>query len=259
MKKKLFVCIVVVLFAAGLAGGQQGEITGSFELVYLSKWLSKGSSVWGQQGGFFESVNLNLWDSGFGTYVTHRHSTGNNHIKERYDYGVYYKDKMFEDSLYLMNYKLRWAYEHYPNIARNRYKTTNEWAFTFSWPKLFGKGLIPQYIAYYEYPAGSNYANHNDTGWVHQFGLGYDLSAAGFLPDVPEQTIHLTTSLSYRDNLGGKSKDNDWSHATFGASTKIRLAEDISLIPALYYQISMDDDVSSRDHLYTTMCMRYQF
>ena len=78
-------------------------------------------------------------------------------------------------------------------------------------------------------------------------------------PDVPEQKIHLIANLSYRDNLGGKAKDNDWSHVTLGASTKIELAEDISLIPGVYYQISMEDDVSTRDHLYTTVCMRYQF
>jgi len=224
MRKRLLGFVLVFSMSVGPAIAEPGEITGSFELIYLSKWLSKGSSVWGQQGGFFESINLNLWDSGFGTYVTHRHSTGDNHIKERYDYGVYYKDKMFEDSLYLTSYKLRWAYEHYPNIARNRYKTTNEWAFSFSWPRLFGNDLVPSYVAYYEYPAGSSYANHNETGWVHQFGLGYDIFVPGFLADVPEQKIHLTADMSYRDNLGGKSKDNDFSHITLGTSTKIALA-----------------------------------
>lgn len=257
--RKAVVILTALLCIGGTAVAGEDEITGSFELIYLSKWLSKGSSVWGQQGGFFEAINLNLWDTGFGTYVTHRHSTGNNHVKERYDYGVYYKNRLFEDTPYVTDYKLRWAYEHYPNIARNKFKTTNEWAFTFSWPKLFGNGLVPQYIAYYEYPAGSNYANHNDTGWVHQFGFGYDVAVPGLFADTPEHIVKLSASLSYRDNLGGKAKDNDWSHATLGISTKIDIADDVSLIPGLFYQISMEDDVSTRDHLYTTVCMRYQF
>jgi len=196
MNKTISAALIVLFMTAAFTHAEQGELSGSFELTYLSKWLSKGSSVWGEQGGFFESINLNLWETGFGTYVTHRHSTAGNSNKERYDYGVYYKNRVFEDTSYVTNYKLRWAYEHYPNIARNKFATTNEWAFSFSWPRLFGNDLVPSYVAYYEYPAGSNYANHNVTGWVHQFGLGYDLFVPGVLPDVPEQKIHLIANLS---------------------------------------------------------------
>ena len=88
---------------AAFTQAQQGELSGSFELTYLSKWLSKGSSVWGEQGGFFESINLNLWETGFGTYVTHRHSTAGNTNKERYDYGVYYKNRVFSFIKFTVN------------------------------------------------------------------------------------------------------------------------------------------------------------
>lgn len=257
--RKAVVILTALICTGGAAVAGDGEITGSFELIYLSKYVSKGRSEWGQQGGIYKAINLNLWDTGFGTYVINRHSTAANSNRERYDYGVYYRNKLFEDTPFVTNYKLRWAYEHYPNIARNKFKTTNEWAFTFSWPKLFDSGLVPKYIAYYEYPAGSGYANHDVTGWVHQFGLGYDMAVPGLFSDTSEHIVKLSASLSYRDGLGGKSKDSDWSHATFGASTKIDIAEDISLITGLYYQLSMEDDVSTRDHLYTTLGMRYQF
>ena len=260
MKKVVLLVLAALVSTTGLAYAQNGELSGSFEVIYLSKWLSKGGAVYGQQGGVFEALDLNLWDTGFGTYAIHRSATGaGNTNKERYDYGVYYKNKLFQGQSYVTDYKLRWAYEHYPNIARHKFKTTNEWKFSFSWPKLLDNGLVPQYAAYYEYPAGSGYANDDVTGWVHQFGFGYDMPVTEILPHMPEQNIHLSADISYRDGIGGKAKDSDWSHATFGASTKLKITEDISLIPAVFYQLSMDDSVSTRDHLYSTLCMRYQF
>jgi len=244
----------------GLLQAEEGKLGITFDLTYMSKWLSKGSESYGQQGALFETIDIDWFGTGFGSYVTHRSATSSGYVdKERIDYGVYYKGRLFGDGPYLTEYKLRWAYEHYPGLARNKANTTNEWSFAFSWPQILPAGLVPEYVAYYEYPAGSGYDHRDVTGWVHLFGLGYDLKVPGLLPQTAEQVLHLSADVSYRDNLGGKSKDNDWSHATFGVSTKFKITDNLSFVPAVYYQASMDDSVCKRDVTYCKLSMKYKF
>ena len=261
MRKGVFLILGVLLLSlAEAAGAENGKLGVTFDLTYMSKWMSKGSEAYGQQGGLFETIDIDWYGSGFGSYVTHRSATASGYVdKERFDYGVYYKGRLFEDGPYHTEYKLRWAYEHYPGLARNKANTTNEWNFAFSWPKVIPGGLVPTYVAYYEYPAGSGYRRHDVTGWVHLVGLGYDLAVPGFLPKTAEQVLHLSADISYRDNLGGKDKDNDWSHATFGVSTKLKINNNLSFVPGVYYQASMDDSVCKRDVTYCKLSMRYKF
>lgn len=250
----------MLLGSVGLAHAQEDKLGVTFDLTYMSKYMSKGAEGYGQQGALFKTIDLDLYGTGFGAYVTHRAATSSGYVdKERFDYGVYYNGHLFDDESYFMKYKLRWAYEHYPGLARNKANTTNEWCFGFSWPKLFPGGIIPKYVAYYEYPAGSGYKYRDRSGWVHLFGLGYDLAVPGFLPETTEQIFHLSADISYRDGLGGKTKDHDWSHMTFGASTKLKITKNLSFIPGLYHQVSMDDSVCKRDVTYCILSMKYEF
>ena len=152
-----------------------------------------------------------------------------------------------------MNYNISVGYEHYPGLARNKANTTFEWIFAFSWPKILPNGLVPSYIAHYEYPAGSNYDYSHITGWVHRFGLGYDLN----VPELPNP-LHLSSEVAYTDGLGGAA--HDWSYACFGLSTKFKLNDNLSFVPGVYHQISMDDSVSKRDDItYCILSMKYKF
>ena len=260
MKKGILLISVLLLSTTDLVQAEEGKLGVTFDLTYMSKWLSKGSESYGQQGALFETIDIDWFGTGFGSYVTHRSATSSGYVdKERIDYGVYYKGQLFEDKPYLMKYKVRWAYEHYPGLARNKANTTNEWNFAFSWPQIVPGGLVPRYVAYYEYPAGSGYERRDVTGWVHLFGLGYDLTLPGLLPETAEHVLHLSADVSYRDGLGGKTKDHDWSHATFGVSTKFDITDNLSFVPGVYYQASMDDSVCKRDVTYCKLSMRYKF
>ena len=260
MRKTILSILAVLSAPAALALADKDKLGVTLDLTYMSKYISKGSESYGQQGALFKTIDIDLYGTGFGTYVTHRSATSSGYVdKERFDYGVYYKATLFEDKPYLTKYGLRWAYEHYPGLARNMANTTNEWKFSFSWPKLLDSGLVPKYVAYYEYPAGSGYRRSDVTGWVHIFGFSYDWAAPGLSPRTEKQLLTLSADIAYTDGLGGKTRDHDWSYATFGVSTSFKIDGNLSFIPAVYHQLSMDDSVAKRDITYCSLSMRYKF
>jgi hypothetical protein len=256
MHRTKILLIVAILFSAtGFARAEENKLGVTLDYTYASKWMTKGKEGYGQQGGLFETIALDLWGTGFGTAVTHQQATASGYVnKERFNYDVYYSNSCFNDEAYETQYKIKWRYKHYPNLARN-VKNSQEWEFSFSWPKILPvDNLFPYYVAYYEYPAGSNYDNRDITGWVHLFGMGYDLSIA----ELPNP-LRLSADVGYRDGLGGESFDHDWSHATLGISTKFKIANNLFFAPSLYHQISMDDSVCNRDVTYCKLSVKYKF
>ncbi|MGD8500559.1 MAG: hypothetical protein PVJ86_07915 [Phycisphaerales bacterium] len=258
MKMRILLTTLFLLSAGGVARAEDEELGITLDLQYRSKWLSKGTEVYGQQGAFFKTIDLDLYGTGFGVKVTHRNATASGYVdKQRFDYRPYFKSMLFEGQPYVTNYNISAGYEHYPGLARNISNTTWEWILALSWPNIMPEGLVPGYIAHYEYAAGGNYTKPSGadmpSGWVHRFILGYDLET----PQTPAP-IHLSSELAYRDGLGGAA--HDWSHATFGASTKFEIAENLAFVPGVYHQVSMDDSVNKRkDVTYCILSMKYKF
>jgi len=252
--KKVLLIVIFTLGAAGLAHAQEDKLGVTLDLTYMSKWLSKGAEAYGQQGALFKTIDIDLYGTGFGVKVIHRNAIGSGYVdKQRFDYRPYYKSQFFEGKPYATNYNISVGYVHYLGLARDKANTTFEWVFAFSWPDILPGGLVPSYIVHYEYPAGSNYRYSYITGWVHRFGLGYDLE----VPELPEP-LHLSSEVAYTDGLGGAA--HDWSYATFGVSTKFKITENLSFVPGLYQQISMDDSVCKRDDVtYCKLSMKYKF
>ena len=255
MKKGLLLTMVLILTNRSLAQSPKEQLGVTLETSYLTKWLSKGSEAYGQQGGIFNSIDLDFYGTGFGINVTHRNSTSTGYVdKQRIDYRPYYKSRLFEDQPYVTNYNLSVGYEHYYGLDRRNAGTTFEWVLACSWPKIIPNGLVPKYTAHYEYPAGRNYSNHSVSGWVHRFGLGYALKT----PEL-SNPLNLSTEVGYYDGLGGKSKDSDWAYMNFGVSTKFKITENLSFTPKLYQQISMEETVSKRkDITYAVLTMTYK-
>jgi len=254
MKKRILLVVVVFLSTTLKLRAEEGELGVTFDVTYVSKWLSKGVEAYGQHGGLFKTIDVDLYGTGFGIKVTHRNATSSGYVdKQRFDYRPYYKNQLFEDQVYAIKYNISVGYEHYPGLARNKANTTFEWIFAFSWPNLLPEGFVPHYIAHYEYPAGSQNSNAYVTGWVHRFILGYDLN----VPEIPVP-LYLSSEVAYTDGLGGAA--HDWSYATFGLSTKLKISDNLSFVPGLYQQISMDDSVNTRDDVtYCKLSMKYKF
>ncbi|MHC4216067.1 MAG: hypothetical protein ACYSWP_22165 [Planctomycetota bacterium] len=129
--------------------------------------------------------------------------------------------------------------------------------FGLSWPELLSCGLVPSYTLAYCSPAGTGYDNRKSAGFLHIVGLGYSLN----VPQLPNP-ISLSADVTYRDGAGcttASPKDHDWSHATLGASTKFKISENVSFVPGLYHQISMDDSVNERDISYFQLSLKGKF
>ena len=254
MKKRMLLATLFWMSATGLAHAQQKELHVTYDFSYLTKWLSKGAEAYGQQGATFNTIDVDLYGTGFGVRVIHRNATSSGYVdKQRFDYQPYYKSRLFETEPYALNYSIAVGYEHYYGLDRAKANTTFEWIYAFSWPNLIPNGPVPRYIAHYEYPAGSGHVNRGVTGWVHRFGFDYDMKTS-LLP----QPLRVSSEIAYTDGLGGAA--HDWSYANFGLSSKFKLTQNLTFIPAVYQQISMDKSVSRRkDITYAILSMRYKF
>jgi hypothetical protein len=252
---KILLMTIVVLSFVVPAQAEEKKLGVSLDLTYVSKWMSRGREVWSEDGGFFETINLDLWGTGFGTSVMHRSSTDSGWVnKQRFDYGVYYKNSIFDDAPYKTNYMAKWIFKHYYDQPRHE-KNTQAWVFKLSWPDILPiENLNPYYTAYYDYPAGSNYNfTRHWAGWVHLFGLGYNLDVA----ELPSP-LRLTAEFAYTDGL--RAADHDWSYATLGISTKFKLTDSMALVPGLYHQKTMDESVGQRkDITYCKVSLKYKF
>jgi hypothetical protein len=257
MKKWILLVSVALLCMTEIVEAQDvknNKLGVTLDLTYMSKYMSKGEEDYGQQGGFFETLDLDLWGTGFGTSVSHREATASGYVNsEKIYYSLYYGNAAFKDSWFAMKYKLGWTYKYYPSNARH-VKDKQEWWYELSWPKLLPWDLTFCYNGYYETPAGRHYDNRAKAGWHHSFGLKRKFDIA----DLPPVTA--SAFMDYRDGLGGPSKDHDWSHATFGLSTNIKLTSNLSFSPGIYHQITMDKSICGRkDVTYCKLSMKYKF
>lgn len=257
MNKRILFIAIIMLSVANQAQSQKERLGVTFELTYLSKWLSKGVEAYGSQGALFKTINLDFYNTGFGVKVTHRNATASGYVdQQRFDYRPYYKGRLFEHTPYAMNYNLGAGYEHYPRRDRKAANTTWEWIFAFSWPNIMPQGFVPSYVAHYEYAAGEDYVKQSGadipSGWVHRFILGYDLK---MLENA--EPLRLSGELAYTDGLGGA--EHDWSYATFGISTEFKITDNLTFQPGVYYQISMEDSVCDHDVTYTGLSLRHKF
>jgi len=255
--------IVVALFATPALSQTQAqekakELGVTLDVSYVSKWMSRGMEVWGENGGFFETVNVDLWETGFNFAYIHRSATGSGNVKkQRMDYMLSYSDSAFDSTPCKIKYTVGYMYKNWYNKLTNvagKSKDIQMWVLKYSFPKLLGStGLIPYGVTTCDYPAKSDHGlGSHWAGWVHRFGLGYDLN-------VPElaSPLHLTSEIAYTD--GFRAADHDWSYATLGASTKIKLSENVTFVPGIYHQISMDDSVCDHDVTYCQISMKYKF
>ena len=256
MFKKGFLAVAAVflLFPASLARAQEGKLGVTLDLTYTSKWLSKGIEAYGSKGGLFKTIDIDLYGTGFGLRVTHRNATSSGYVdQQRIDYRPYFKGSLFEGTGYLTKYDISVGYESYTGLSPHKANTTYEWINSFSWPNLLPCGLVPGYIFHYEYPAFSGEANRKNVGWVHRFLLGYALN-------VPElkNPLKLSTEVAYYDGLANRV--SDWAYFTAGISTKFDITDNLSFVPGLYHQVTMDDSISKhKDITYTMLSMKYKF
>jgi len=262
MKKGILLAAVILLITAGLAQAQEDELGVTLGVKYMSRFIWRGFDIYkNNHSAIRPFIDIDLYGTGFGVNVIHsRGFSGGRERMEKFNYTLYYRNKLFEGETYATNYKAGWVYYSYPE--RERSSADLQEAFvSFSWPEICPEGIVPKYTIVRMWPAESNADDSENGGWWHILGLGYDLSVPGLMPDTPEQILHLSVETAYNDSVyrGGKTVDHDWSHAAFGISTSFDLGNDLLFTPGIYYQSSWEDSVNPSDEYWFTLTLKYKF
>jgi len=276
MKKGILLAAVILLVAAGFAQAQEGELSGTVDLTFLSSYIWRGYDWYHNNGTAVQlGIDLDFYDTGFGLKIlnTRPNNSGDGRLGgvsipnqglERVDLTLYYGNSLFEGETYVTNYTVGWVYYNLPDNSSN-FADMQEFFASLSLPELCPFGIVPSYTIICLWPSESNSTLNTALqglggsvgGWIHVAGLGYDLAVPGLLPEIPEQILHLSIDLVYNDGVLGA--DHDWSHAVLGGSTEFDLTEDVTLTPALYYQASMDDSVNDKDEFWLSLGLSYKF
>ena len=269
MKQMVMVVAVLLIMMIGMAQAQEGALHGSIDVTYQSKYVWRGFDIFGDKSAIQPSVDLDLFGTGFGANVMmHRANSSEYENGERWDYYLYYGNKLMEDQPCATNYRLGWVYYNYPDNSRKDIDLEELHAI-LSWPNILPvKGLVPTYVLVKLWPAnsgsliGSKADPGTASGWAHIFMLDYGLPIGGLVPDVPEQVLQLHSELVFNDGVhpGGGNADHDWSNAVFGVATDFDLGNNVSFTPGIYHQITMDKSVNDdKDETWITAGIKYKF
>ncbi len=265
MQKKTILLTVVILFSVGsLAQAQEGEISGTYELNYSSRYIWRGFDVYEDNHSAFRplSLDLNIGDTGFGLKVFWSRAVGSGFENtEEMDIALYYDNDIYEDEIYATNYRLAWGYYGYPDEPRS-VRDFQEFLLSLSWPELCPAGVVPSYTIVRMWPSEGDSASSANGGWLHILGVGYDLTVPELAPELGEQVVHLSGDLVYNDGVGAgyaANVDSDWSHFVFGISTDFDLGNNLAFSPGLYFQASMDDSVNDDDETWVSLSLKYKF
>jgi hypothetical protein len=264
MKKGLLLTIVVLLGSAA-AWAQEDGLGVELDLTWVSKYLWRGIDMLDDKAAFQPSVKVDLPDSGFSFKFWASYagsSKGGGAVSTvnatEYEYILAYEHMAFEgDSLataITANY-IYYDFIDQPSIAAD----AQELGVGFAWPNICPAGIVPSYYVGKIWPSDSDSALTGEYGgWVHIFGLGYDMEAGALLPGSSTQVLHLSAAAVYNDGFAGATVDHDWSHILWGVSTSMELGPG-SFAPALYYQTSMDDSVNTEDEFWTSLSYKMTF
>ena len=268
--KQIVLLAAIVLMAATVPVQAQGELHGTVELTYQSKYVWRGFDIYGDKSAIQPSVNLDLYGTGFGiSAMGHRANSDEYENGERWDYTLYYKNALFGDESYATQYMVSWVYYNYPDHSR-KIADLQEIHTVLSWPKILPvEGLVPTYVLVKLWPTNSgsvvgsgSATGGTASGYAHIFMLDYGLPIEGLLPNVPEQVLRLHSEFIYNDGVGpgGQNVDHDWSNAVFGVATDFELAENVTLTPGIYHQVTMDKTINDdKDETWFTLGVKYAF
>ena len=268
MKQKVLFAAIVLLATTALVQAQ-GELHGSIDVTYQSKYMWRGIDVYDDKSAIQPTVMLDLYGTGFGVSVQgHRANASGFETTERWDTTLFYKNALFMDESYAMQYMIGWRYFYFPDAPLDQAPGLSidlqEIHAVMSFPKILEvEGLVPTYVLVKLWPAESgSLVGGNASGFAHIFMLDYGLPIEDLIPDMPEQVLKLHGEVVFNDGVDprGGVVDHDWTNAVFGVSTDFKLAENVTLTPGVYHQVTMDDTINDdQDETWVTVGLNYSF
>ena len=277
MKNWILASVVVLLGAVSMVQAQESELHGKIDATFTSKYIWRGFDVYDDHAAIHPSIDLDLFGSGFGiSALGHRANSDGFELNERWDYTLYYQNRLFADEAYATNYNIGYVYYNYPDrSSHTRGGATpatgvldlQEVHGVLSWPDILPiKGLVPSYCLVKLWPSnsdtivGSGGPDGSASGFAHIVMLDYGLPVTcPFTGDM--RILNLHSEFVYNDGVSpiGTNVDQDWSNAVFGISTVFDLGNNLSLTPGFYYQDSWDDSVNTEDEYWASVNMAYKF
>lgn len=278
MKKEgILLAAVALLGAAGLAQAQEEPLGVTLDATWVSKYLYRGFDLLDDKAAFQPSVDVDLFGSGFSINVWASYPTAAGDMDKKgtttapagvsrvdateFNYTLAYDTVICEGEDWATAIRIQGVYRDFidqPDQAGDDIEV----GARFAWPNLCPTGLVtPSYYVGRDWPAQGRTRKATATaaakpdlptsygGWIHIFGLTYDLKIPGLTPETPEQVFTFGAAAVYNDGFANKTGmvDHDWSHALFSISTDVELAENVNITPAVYYQSSWDDSVNPED------------
>ena len=284
MKKKMLIGTTILLVVASLGYAQEPELHGSVDITYLSKYVWRGFDIYDDKSAIQPSVDVDLFGTGFGVSVMgHRANSSEFENGERWDYTLYYGNRLFDGESYATNYRLGYVYYNYPDNTGTKAQGPQCGSFdlqeihaVLSWPEILpAKGLVPSYVLVKLWPSNSSSSvgsraatpagvrtRGTASGFAHIFMLDYGLPVPNLLPNAPAQLLNFHSEAVFNDGVGpnGANVDHDWTNIVFGVSTGFELSSNLALTPGLYYQRTMDDSVNpDQDETWVSLGMSYKF
>ncbi|HUU19997.1 MAG TPA: hypothetical protein VMW72_22785 [Sedimentisphaerales bacterium] len=262
--KQIVLFVAIIVMAAAVPVWAQGELHGAVDVTYQSKYLWRGIDVYNDKSAIQPSVILDLYGTGFGVSVEgHRANSSGHESTERWDYTLFYKNALFADESYATQYMLGWRYFNFPDMS-SQIADLQEIHAVLSWPEVLPvEGLVPTYVLVKLWPSeGGSAVGGNASGFAHIFMLDYGLPLEDLLPNVPEQILRLHGEVVYNDGVDprGGVVDHDWTNAVFGIATDFELAENVTLTPGVYHQVTMDSSINpDSDETWATVGVKYEF
>lgn len=267
--KKLILTAMLLMCTAGIAVAQDGQLHGKIDATYVSRYIWRGYDAYGNNHSAFQpSVDLNLFDTGFGINVWMSRANGSGfEDSEWITYTPYYKGALFDGEVYATYFKIGYTYFNYPDTPRAGNPNipgtgdAQEVFAMFQWPNLLPGGVVPSYAMFAYWPSESKSTVRANGGWAHVFGLNKDIAFDSLFGNQPEQVVHLGFHAVYNDGVGpaGSNADHDWSHGVFSISTDFDLGNGLTLVPGFNYQSSWDDSINTSDEYWTSVSLSYAF
>jgi len=287
IRKGILLAAVVLLSTAGLVHAKEkgmglnlslptlDDLSLEYGATYNTRDLWHGMDLAGNNHSTtapFANVDLGGgWT--FGTTWTRPNSSGRENF-ERIDYTLMYEAMCWAKMWCATMWQFGWTYTNYPDgPVRHRVYSDRKWNMdrqeffaTMQWPNACSYGIIPFYSIFYVKPSdggrrsnaswdenGNSYWRQG-TGFLHTVGLLYDLPVPNLLPNRPDQTIRLSTDMTYNGGVGrrdidslSRDVDNDWTHVNWGIQTDIGLNNTATLTPGFRYQTTMDKSINKSD------------
>ncbi len=267
-KTRFLLTTIILLSVVGLSQAEQtrpdagkDDIGIDLSTTFVSKHMWHGFDLLDDHGAFIPVATIDFGDTGFSGKVIGVYPMSSGFEKSvEFNYAAFYKGSFLEDSRYVTDLTVNYFYYGKPKVARRK-ADTQEIGINLCWPELInvgGSSVVPSYYFGSIWPSKSDSDNSGCEGFIHVFGLGYDLNVPAFWPDKKEQVFSFFGNISYNDGFGGKSVDSDWSHAVIGLRTNLGRGN-LTIAPGLYYQISMDDSVNDEDELWCGLTLTYSF